>query len=605
MTIANDAQHADVTDGGRVHPPSPEIIIGVHGVGSPSVGVLARDISEGYANAHPHDEITTDSSTLSIPVGAETHLYQCIRVRRSSDTIHIWEVNWSDLKGLPSGSIGSVFYALKTLIAMIQISDKGWDTESRGVTGPLITGFILRRYFYLISLVAPPGFLLIAYAYIQSNIMVAYAIIVASTVLLATVIYWLKSVDRLIGFSALFLLANAIISIWMLIFSSSAQLLLRLSIQATGILEGILVALVLGCLVELVVRFVSERRAISKNNITVFASRGGMIILAVSLAAGAYGALVNAVGFYILQRLFHWHLANPSAFATLQSLYLQYIGYDLAQMELINATITFGVGLFLLGGISYQLVRINISPNTSMEQRGRHVQDCVNVFLWLTFAGFFFVLLSIVADVAHFFRSPDCAPHTLCSIYGIQWLLSSPKSTTILNPIDIYAASAARIIPFLLPAVIPPLRAILNVAPDVLLYILPPSFPLSFQKKAQERFKALLTHLQTQHPNTNISVLAHSQGTVIASDVLAKDTRRIRRLVTVGSPLGSLYRRFLGRSIVALPGCEWMNIYRLSDYIAGPISNTADEDHILKTNYRSAHFKYFEDGGVIKLLLGS
>jgi hypothetical protein len=38
-----------------------------------------------------------DSSNLSIAVGADTHLYQGIRVTNATDTIQIWEVNWSDL----------------------------------------------------------------------------------------------------------------------------------------------------------------------------------------------------------------------------------------------------------------------------------------------------------------------------------------------------------------------------------------------------------------------------------------------------------------------------------------------------------------------------
>jgi len=603
MTVANGRQHSDVANQGYVEPTFREILIGVHGVGSPSIGVVARDISQGYANAHPKDEIKIDPSNLSIDVGTETHLYHGIRVTNASETIQIWEVNWSDLKGLPAGAIGSIFYALKTLIAMIQISDKGWNTESRGVTGPLITGSVLRTYFCLISLVAPLNLLMIAYAYMQSNRIVACAIILVSTAFLSALIYWLKGVDRLIAFSIFFLLMGALIAIWMLIVPSSAAPVLRFSIRATGVLEGLLGILVLVCLIELLLRLILARKArsASEMDLTVFASRAGMVILAIALAAGAYGALVNAIGFYVLKRFFYWHLASQPAFEHFEKFYTKNIGYDLAQMELINGLTTFGVGLFLFAGISYQLVRINSSSNTSSERRGRRVQDYVNIFLWLTMAGFFLVFVSTVVDVTtHVFRPPGCPRDALCSIYGIQWLLTSSNSTTVLKPLEIYAASAFRIVPFLLPTLIPPLRAVLNVAPDVLLYILPPGLPLSLQKKAQERFRALLTHLQAQHPETDITVLAHSQGTVIASEVVGEDNARIKRLVTVGSPLSSLYRRFLGYSIEPLPRCEWINIYRFSDYIAGPISDRQIKDRVLQTQYRAAHFRYFEDGDVIK-----
>jgi hypothetical protein len=344
------------------------------------------------------------------------------------------------------------------------------------------------------------------------------------------------------------------------------------------------------------------------NDLTVFVTRIGMIVLAVSIAASTYGALVNAVGFYILQQFFDWGLANEAGFKGFKDAYVHHIGYDLAQMELINGLTTFAVGVFLVVGITYHLVRISVAQDTAMEQRGKCVQDLVNVFLWMTFAGFLFVFVSYIADKLGFFTSsdPSCTPHlnTVCSIYGVQWLLASKHDTRELDPLQIYATSAARIVPFLIPALVPPLRAGLNVAADVLLYILPPEFPFSLQKKSRERFRALLTHMQAQHGNTDIAVLAHSQGTVIAYDVLCRESLHIKRLITVGSPLGSLYRRFLGRSIGALVSIEWINIYRFSDYIAGPISNGTSRDHILTTNYRFAHFKYFEDGAVIKYVQG-
>jgi hypothetical protein len=606
MTLASGTQRADPSGEETLRSTPSQILIGVHGVGSPPLGVVARDISQGYANAHPNDEINMDSSNLSIAVGADTHLYQGIRLTNATDRIQIWEVNWSDLKGLPAGAIGSAFYAVKTLIAMIQIGDKGWASPSHDVTGPLVTGHVLRTYFCLITLVAPLNLLMIAYAYMQSNKMVAVAIILASTALLSLIIFWLSTVDRLIGFSICFLLLGAVIALWILIFPSSADFLLRSSIQAMGTLEAVLGLLVLACLLELLKIFVLVRKRGPKNeaNLTVFVSRGGMIILAISLAAGAYGALVNAIGFYMLQRFFHWHLADPSAFARFEHAYMRCIGYDLAQVELVNGTTTFAVGLFLIAGMSYQLLRVSTSPDTCSKPRGRRVQDLVNVFLWLTFAGFFLVFIFTTLDSIHFYRASPCASDSARPDYQINWLPISSTSTANLTPLEIYAKSAFRIVPFLLPALIPPLRAVLNVAADVLLYILPPVFPLSLQSKSRERFRALLTYLRARHPNTPISVIAHSQGTVITSDVLGEDNWRITRLVTVGSPLSSLYRRFLGHCLGVLPRCEWINIYRLSDYIAGPISNLSIKDRILPTQYRAAHFRYFENGEVIKTTLG-
>jgi hypothetical protein len=103
-----------------------QIIVGIHGVGSPDIGEVAQSIGQGYARANPGRELSTESSLLQIGEGTDSHVYQGIRISDCMQALQIWEVNWSDLKGLPKGKVGSAVYALKALIAMIQITDKGW-----------------------------------------------------------------------------------------------------------------------------------------------------------------------------------------------------------------------------------------------------------------------------------------------------------------------------------------------------------------------------------------------------------------------------------------------------------------------------------------------
>jgi hypothetical protein len=311
MTITNGAQHSDARGSRYRQPPIGQILVGVHGVGSPSIAVVARDISQGYANAHPNDEIRADASNLSIDVGTEAHLYQGVRLTNSGEAVQIWEVNWSELKGLPATAIGSAFYALKTLLAMIQISDKGWDTESRGITGPLLTGFVLRMYFCTFSLIAPLNLLMVAYAYVQSNKPVFYGIILAFTVFVTTIIFWLTCVEHLTRYSLITLAAGDFLAIW-LASGNSSDALLQFSIVATSILELLLGDIVLVCLLELLIRFILLRRvgAAIVGELTVYASRAGMVILAVTILVSAYGVLVNAAGFYLLEKFVDWRLAT-------------------------------------------------------------------------------------------------------------------------------------------------------------------------------------------------------------------------------------------------------------------------------------------------------
>ena len=65
------------------------------------------------------------------------------------------------------------------------------------------------------------------------------------------------------------------------------------------------------------------------------------------MAGGAYGALVNAMGFYSLSKLFDRRLADMSSFESFETIFLDNIGYNLANLEIINAGTTLVVGLFL------------------------------------------------------------------------------------------------------------------------------------------------------------------------------------------------------------------------------------------------------------------
>ena len=349
----------------------------------------------------------------------------------------------------------------------------------------------------------------------------------------------------------------------------------------------------------------AKKNAVNEG-ITIFVTRAGIIILAVTFGAAVYGAFVHAAGFYALNNLTKWGMVDEQTVKSFGVLYLEHVGYNVAQMELINWATTFAVGAFLLSGMVFQLLAINLSSDWNPQPRGLRMRNWFNAFLWLTIIGFLFVFFTAIADQFGFFESTDrTCVRAWCSIYGIQWLLQfiHYDTTQPLSPLEIYAASATRIFPFIPMIIVPSLRAGLNVAADVLLYILPARFPLSLETRVKERFRGLLNHLRDQHPAAKISIVAHSQGTVIVRDVLSEATVTNIRLVTAGSPLSSLYDRFLGRSVKALPGCDWTNIYRLSDYIGGPLSNPNISDEILKRNYRFAHFFYFEDPAVITAAL--
>lgn len=143
-----------------------------------------------------------------------------------------------------------------------------------------------------------------------------------------------------------------------------------------------------------------------------------------------------------------------------------------------------------------------------------------------------------------------------------------------------------------------------------------PWAPPSYGEKAVPHLRSRVDMLTSEGGRVIIS--AHSQGTVVALAALADCQHRPDvRLLTHGSPLTRLYERYFpeyfdgalfGEVAVALgDGATWINLWRNTDYIGGPISNAEyventflpdpeSSESILSTDDRpkpSSHSDYF------------
>ena len=113
----------------------------------------------------------------------------------------------------------------------------------------------------------------------------------------------------------------------------------------------------------------------------------------------------------------------------------------------------------------------------------------------------------------------------------------------------------------------------------------------------------------------HVVVFAHSQGTVIAAGMLSRMARVLLRsrmrltLVTVGSPVTTLYRNFLGARIgaefAALCKAQperfrWFNLYRPADYIGGEVELDGVVNRDLLTP--GDHVGYWCDRDLLKWL---
>ena len=150
----------------------------------------------------------------------------------------------------------------------------------------------------------------------------------------------------------------------------------------------------------------------------------------------------------------------------------------------------------------------------------------------------------------------------------------------------------------------------------------PPSFEI--QQRIEARFRRVLNFVLSD-PNVNtLTVVSHSQGTMIAVDVLSLSAHTPRQrtdalarlqpphdvaafrtnLITMGSPLMHLYEHYFPSRYQPLSRndwadllsiiCDWINIYRIDDYIGTYIT---DSDGFQLTTQKLPRNTPFGPGG--------
>jgi hypothetical protein len=198
---------------------------------------------------------------------------------------------------------------------------------------------------------------------------------------------------------------------------------------------------------------------------------------------------------------------------------------------------------------------------------------------------------------------------------------------------------AAIVLPLLLALTRDGLRSALHIVMDVVNHFYQPKewVPLpsrarkkvkdairdfGVQQRIEARFRRVLRELLDDPRVTHLTVVAHSQGTVIAVDVLnEKDVREMLKsakrtidvqLVTMGSPLGHLYQHYfpvryppLPYPALCTPGVQltpeqqeavdgwehlphtvdgWLNVYRLDDFVGTYVVCVDANNSVVRAN---------------------
>jgi hypothetical protein len=251
--------------------------------------------------------------------------------------------------------------------------------------------------------------------------------------------------------------------------------------------------------------------------------------------------------------------------------HLDYAGLELATTFVIGGIGILGLVLPLVG---YALFRDSTTTdNPRLNQAGRGAQDGIRDFL-------------VVAPLALI----------ALAIFTVYIKLTTDSSP--IGVLDIYRNSIWRTIPYL-GWLVGPFAIALNVVGDVLFYARPAdTHPAAIGPRCRDRLLSALVYAGERFGG-NVVLLAHSQGSVIASDLRLTAGLEVP-LVTVGSPVHSLYRRFLGvEGGGAKVRAPWINGYRDGDFIAGPIAR----DEVVNTHMGTGgHIDYWSAPELRKVL---
>lgn len=502
-------------------------IVAVHGVGNSSPGAilqaLARDASGDGSEAFTREDLIIGGLTYP-------------RFRGAGRITEALEVNWSDLR-MPKDSIAGVANHLLWLVtAMLSVAVDSFPPRPR-TTVAVVTYRRAFEGFLFWSLFIPIQVMLLVAARTRLLRAALTVLVVVAAVMVAAKFrayskwfaggaVWAAVISALLG-----VLLHLDRSQFMLDVATSVSAVIYVSAQ---VMIGVLLA---GAALSLLI----GRQDLSMEQRLAYLA---LLYLPFALLSGL-GAVVwsaalamadSASGLFDADRFQNWG-----------RVFTRDLHYDLRTVELVFTIAIAGMGsLALFSALGYYF-RSRIQA-FDKRAAGRAAQDS---------------LASLLVAMPLFLATAGI-------VFGVSVILGGlNEAVTGSEVLEIYATSALRILPFA-SFLLGPLAVTVDVLGDVLFFLA--AEPLSIRSEGVKRVRRALEYLG-RCPGDEDVLLCHSQGTVLVREALAESPVQLLRLVTVGSPLDSLYRRFLGwePQAATLDRVTWINGYRAGDYIGGRV----------------------------------
>ncbi len=272
-------------------------------------------------------------------------------------------------------------------------------------------------------------------------------------------------------------------------------------------------------------------------------------------------------------------------------------------------------GLMLVGSgiVTYQLYRDHRSWQCADGGELWHPSgDCARLWavciLWVFPAVLIAALAMLFWDAAHYAHYSSTLPSRFMSD------AQCGTGTTQLH-VDQAFLKSTKFALFLLPFATKPFAALLDALGDVFYFVVKQD-SLQTRDATVPRLGRAIQNMARFASGQHLIIFAHSQGTVIAATLLSELEDALRSgahnitLLTVGSPVTSLYQRFLGVSVgqeyanlcIDKPQqFQWINMCRPADYVGSSVDLPGVSNRALLTP--GDHTEYWRDATLLQWLM--